>query len=76
MLEAQANLADFKEKTNSKQMMTVNAAAQVEDESLDFIYVDARHDSSVGRVRCGRGFGCVVAQASQRCYTLLISTAS
>ncbi len=44
MMEAQANLAAFSKKTVFKRMMTVNAAAEVEDESLDFIYVDARHD--------------------------------
>ena len=44
MKEAQANLAAFSRKTTFKQMMTVNAAAEVHDASLDFIYVDARHD--------------------------------
>ena len=42
--EAHANLADFQGKTHFKRMLTVAAAAEVENDSLDFIYIDARHD--------------------------------
>ncbi|KAK9812670.1 hypothetical protein WJX72_001592 [[Myrmecia] bisecta] len=42
--EARANLAPWAEKTTFFRMYTTDAAKHIPDGSVDFIYVDARHD--------------------------------
>lgn len=42
--ETQTTLAPWKDKTTFYRMLSVEAAKQIPDTSLDFIYVDARHD--------------------------------
>lgn len=41
---AQARLIEFKNKTIFMRNLTVEAAAHVTNSSVDFVYVDARHD--------------------------------
>ena len=42
--DTQRRLAPWKDKTEYFRMLSVDAATQIPNQSLDFIYVDARHD--------------------------------
>lgn len=41
---AQANVAEFKDKTTFHRMLSSEAAKLLPEKSLDFVYLDARHD--------------------------------